>query len=83
MFLSRSTTIFLVPIRMGAPQKELEDGEKFPNVFIDEAEAYERGHDPIRANKMGLGKVSSKLFTWGIETRGESLSNVLSNQHLS
>ena len=45
---------------------QLEDTQ----VFVGEDEAIERGHDPVRVEKLGLGKVTRKLFTWGVETRG-------------
>ena len=36
-----------------------------------ELEVDEHGHDPIRAEQVGLGKVTRKLLTWGVETRGK------------
>ena len=46
------------------------DKEKAHDALVDENEAIERGHDPVQTEKIGLGKVTRKLFTWGVETRG-------------
>ena len=37
----------------------------------EELDIYERGHDPLRAQQVGLGRVTRKLLTWGVETTGQ------------
>lgn len=56
------------------------DQEKLVVVQVDEAdvEAFQAGHDPKRTQKFGLGRITRKLLTWGVETRGErSIVHVL------
>ena len=33
-------------------------------------EAVRTGHDPRRTQKVGLDRVTRRLLTWGVETRG-------------
>ncbi|KAL5514386.1 hypothetical protein ACEPAG_2474 [Sanghuangporus baumii] len=49
-----------------------DDKEKaeLDEMQVNENEAIERGHDPVAVEKLGLGKVTRMLFTWGVETRG-------------
>ena len=55
---------------------EKEEGEK--SMEVDYIVSDEAGYDSAQTEKLGIGRVTRKLLTWGVETRGAFIENSLS-----
>lgn len=51
----------------------IEKGEGENSTEVDYFVSEKAGYDSAQTEKLGIGRITRKLLTWGVETRGEPI----------